>query len=59
MQAKAELVARLKQLNDEAASGLHTDEQGGRTEDFQLRFSTVVLQLKVRPPPTPARWGHG
>ncbi|GFR47546.1 hypothetical protein Agub_g9269 [Astrephomene gubernaculifera] len=46
LQVKEALVARLAQLNNEAASGLHTDEHGGRTERFQLQYTEVVLQLK-------------
>ncbi|KAG2495072.1 hypothetical protein HYH03_006683 [Edaphochlamys debaryana] len=46
LEVKESLVARLATLNEEAARGLHTDENGGRTEHFQLQYTGVVLQLK-------------
>ncbi|EFJ49734.1 hypothetical protein VOLCADRAFT_89488 [Volvox carteri f. nagariensis] len=46
LEVKEELVAQLTQLNNEAASGLHTDENGGRTDNFQLKYTNVVLKLR-------------
>ncbi|KAG2443833.1 hypothetical protein HXX76_002176 [Chlamydomonas incerta] len=46
LEVKEGLVARLAQLNNEAAAGMHTDDGGGRTEHFQLQYTSVVLQLK-------------
>ncbi|KXZ49229.1 hypothetical protein GPECTOR_22g820 [Gonium pectorale] len=47
LEVKETLVARLTQLNSEAASGQHeADDNGSRTEQFQLQYTNVVLQLK-------------
>ncbi|GIL75304.1 hypothetical protein Vretifemale_5122 [Volvox reticuliferus] len=46
LEVKEDLVAQLTQLNNEAASGLHTDENGNRTDNFQLKYTNVVLKLR-------------
>ncbi len=46
LEAKEDLVARITRLNDEAAAGMHNDANGNRTEQFQLQYTNVVLQLK-------------
>lgn len=48
LEAKEALVERLRVLNDEAGSGMHMDEAGQQTQAFQVQYTSVILQLKVR-----------
>jgi len=46
LEAKEALVNRLKEMNTEAETGVHLDENGRNSEQFQKQYSQVVQQLK-------------